>query len=214
MSETHTLPQLQAVRLRVATLDFVSGVPLPGANHLYVTDAFVKVGFGWEVKDGTEIEEENAQGGVCAYVKGSKTRKRGNVNLEICTSDPYLTTMLDNGTIIEDGDRIGAAAPALGVAEDFAVSIEVWTKRIVNGALDPSSPYAWWVYPRVQGLVPGDHEHGNSALKPSYTGEAYENPNWYDGPLNDWPAASNRVHQWIPTTTLPAITHSTTLAAS
>lgn len=214
MAENHTLPQLQAVRLRLALLDYVSGVPLPGVGNLYVTDALVKVSFGWEKKDGTEIEEENGQGAVCAYIKGDSTLKRGNVGLEICTPDPRLTTLLDGGVILEDGDRLGAAAPALGTAPQRAVSLEVWSKRVNNGTLDPESPYAWWVYPRLQAILPGDHEQGNSALKPSYTAEAYENPNWFDGPLNDWPAASDRVHQWLPTRTLPAVTYATTLAAS
>lgn len=214
MAEDTTLPQIQSVRLRVTKLDFGSGVPLPGANNIYVTDAFVKVGFGWNRKEGSEIEEENAQGVICANVKGKTTLKNGTISLEVCTPDPFLVALLNGGGLITDGDRSGSAAPALGEAPEAAVSIEVWNKRIKNGALDVDSPYAWWVYPRIENIVPADHEHANAALKPVFNGEAYENANWFDGPLNDWPAASDRVHQWIPTSSLPAVTGAATLSAS
>lgn len=217
MAEDPTLPQLQAVRLRVSKLEFSTGVPLPGAHNIYVTDAFVRVGFKWVTKEANEIEVENAQGALCAYAKGEKTFKRGEVTLGLCSSDPYLEQLLDGGAILSGGDlgdRIGHAAPALGTFPHQAVSVEVWTKRIKNGTLDTTSPYAWWVYPRIQAITPSDHEHANAELKREFVGEAYENPNWSDGPLNDWPAASDRVHQWVPTSTLPAVTGSAALLAS
>lgn len=213
--ENTTLPQLQGLRIRVANLNPVGGRTIPGANNVYTTDAFVKVGFAPVYKDGTEIEEENAQGVVCAQVKGKPTYKRGDISIEICTPDPYLGVLLGGGRLIDLGDgRIGAAAAALGEVADRAVSIEVWAKRIDNGDLDADSPYAWWAYPKVINLRPAEHEHSNTALKPSYTGEAYENAGWADGPLNDWPAASDRVHQWIPWDSLPEVTYNQTVAAS
>lgn len=216
MPENNALPQLQAVRLRIAKLEPVSGIPLPGAHNLYVTDAFVKVGFSPVYKDGAEIEQENAQGGVCAYTKGDDTFKRGDVSIQVCSADPYLTTLLSGGTVLSafDGDRVGMAAPALGTIGNASISVEVWTKRVDDGDLDQSSPYAWWAYPKIKNLRQDAHEHGNSAFTPTFTGQAYENAGWTDGPLNDWPAASDRVYQWVPTDTLPAVSGSATLAAS
>lgn len=212
MAENSKLPQIQAVRLRVTKLA-ADGAPAPGAHNLYTTDSFVKVGFEPVYTDGEEIEDKNAQGGVCAYVKGESTFKRGDVTVEVCTPDPYLVQLLEGGTVLTVGDRTGYAAPALGGLTTQAISIEVWAKRIANGDLDADSPYAWWAYPKLKNLKRQGHEQGNSTLKQVFVGEAYENPNWGTGPLDDYPAATDRVHQWFPTATLPDAVGTATLAA-
>lgn len=202
MAEQPCLPQVQACAIRVALLD-TNGVPLPGDENLYVSSALTQLQFSPVYKDATEIEEENACGTVCVNYLPPPSFKRGDVTVGLCTPDPFLGALLSGGDILEVADRIGFAAPPIGVVTGNGVSIELWAKRIDDGDLDADSPYAWWAYPKIKNLRLTAHTHQNGALLPQYQGQAYENPNWFDGPLNDWPATSDRVYQWVPTDTIP-----------
>jgi hypothetical protein len=204
MAEQPCLPQVQAVRLRVAKL-LASGIPEPGASNLYVTDALVTLTATPVYVDGDEIEQKNAAGAVCVNYVGDDSFKRIDLSIQMCTWDPYLGAWFSDGDTLTafDGGRVGYAGPSIGVVGTTAVSIEVWTNRIDDGSLDTESPYCWHAYPRVKNLRISDWTHENGALLPTFTGRAFENPNWYDGPLNDWTAASDRCHQWVPTDTLP-----------
>lgn len=206
MAEQPCLPQVHAVRLRATKLDS-NGVPSPGASSIYVTDAFIRVGASPVYTDGDEIEQKNAQGAVCINYRGKDSLKRLDMTVELCSPDPYLIPLLTGGTTLTgfDGQRVGMAMPPIGLWSGSDVSIEVWSKRIDDGVEDADSPYAWHVYPRVTNLRMGDLAHENGPFLPTCTGQAYENPNWFDGPTNDWPAASDRVYQWVPTDTLPTV---------
>ena len=198
------LPQLQACRMRVTLLDS-NGVPHPGASSVYVTKSFTEVGAAAVYTDGDEIEDKNACGEVEVNYKASDSFKRLDLTITLLTPDPFLSQLLSGGVVLTDGDAKGFAYPGIGVAPTQLVSIEVWAKRIKNGALDPDFPYAWWVFPQVQNLRIGDKTLNAQTQNAVFTGQAVENANWFDGPSNDWPVASDRVAQWIPTTTLPDV---------
>lgn len=204
MAEQPCLGQVHACVMRLADLD-VDGVPLPGAENLYVTGSLVTMSPSPVYTEGDEIEEKNGCGEAQVQFKGNPTFKRVDFTIQILTPDPYASAMLSQGSVMSgfDGARVGWKAPALGVQTSNGISIELWTKRIDNGDLDVDSPYGWWVYPKAKNLKLDPWEHGASALKPSFSGELYENPNWFDGPLNDWLADSDRVAQWVPTDTIP-----------
>lgn len=198
------LPQVHAIRMRLANLG-PDGVPLPGAENLYVSDAITTLTLGSEIADASEIEERNGADEICVAYQGDPSLKWGTVSLQICTPDPYLEAMLSTGTVIDLGSGVpaGFAYPAIGPLRSDGISIELWTRRINNGDMDPDYPYGWWVLPKIKRLRMADREFGNASIKPSYEGKAYENVNWFDGPLNDWPASSDRYAQWVPTATVP-----------
>lgn len=214
MAEQPALPQVHGLRMRVANLD-QNGVPTPGADQLYISDAFTKVSIDPRYTDGGEIEQKNAQGVTCLHYKSSDTFKGLDIEIELCTVDPYLLAQLTGGAVLTDGSRTGFAAPALGAVGGDGVSIEVWTRRVDDGEEDVDSPWGWWVYPRVKNLRLGSFSHEDNPLNPTVVGQCYENPNWYDGPLNDWAPASDKVYQYLPTNQLPeaAVGYSATAAS-
>jgi hypothetical protein len=198
------LPQIHGCRIRVAVLEAGTGVPLPGAEHLYVSSALTRVTTTPVYEDGTVLRDRNACDEVCLNYEGPPSFVGMDMSIELCTPDPYLTAMLvSGGVVLTDGDARGFGFPQIGVIDADAVSVEVWAKRINNGKIDADSPYAWWAYPWFTNRRIGEGSTENARRNTVVTGRLYENENWFDGPLNDWPVSSDRVGQWIPTDTLP-----------
>lgn len=214
MANNDCLPQIQACAIRVAVLDS-NGVPSPGANKLYTSDALTTLTLTPNYTDGETIEERNACGGLCVSYRSLDTLNWFDVELTICSHDPYLVEMLGQGDVLTSGGVRGYAFPPIGTIGEQGVSVELWAKRIDGGDLHAEWPYAWYTLPKLRNLRHGPRTFGNASQLPSFTGQAVENPNWFDGPLNDWPVASDRAVQWYPAAALPVIACGpTTLAAS
>lgn len=208
---------LQAVAARITALD-ASGVPTPGASSMTIIDGFTELAVTVEVEAGAEFIVKNAGGGLCVNFKDCDRLKRLALVFDICEFNPYAFSLLTEDAPLDSGDGrpFGWAVPAIGGETcPEGVSIELWTKRIDSaGALDPDYPYMWWVLPRTQWQV-GNRTFNNGPLSHPFTGFGIENPNWFDGPSNDWPADSDRALQAVPTTTVPTVACGfTTLAAS
>lgn len=200
------LPQVHACAIRIAVLDS-NGVPRPGADNLYTSAALTEVTWNPNVKEGAEVEEENACGTLCVSFKADDSIKWWDFGITLCSPDPYLEAILSGGDTIDLGADVpaGYAAPPIGVIQAERISVELWAKRVLDGDLDPDFPYAWWAFPKIANLRPGDRTFNSGSQQPQFSGRSLENPNWFDGPTNDWPAASDRAAQWVPTTTLPEI---------
>lgn len=200
------LAQIKVCRMRICRLDGV-GVPDPGSTNMYVTKAMSKITLRGVYTDGDEIKEKNGCGEQLVNVRGPDNFDRVDIEIELLTHDPYLLEMLNPGAaVLTNGEQVGFAAPNLGAVASDAISIEAFAQR-VNAAgtgVDTVYPYAWWVIPWVQNLRMGDRTFENAAAKPTITGQCYENENWYDGPMDDWPVASTQVYQWLPWASLPA----------
>lgn len=201
------LPQIHAEAMRITDLDR-NGVPLPGAGHLYVTHALTKVTLKPQYTDGDAIRDKNANGAYCINFEEDPNFDGLEVEIELCDPDPYAHAKLAGGTVLTDVDPDvpGYAYPKMGVVTGHGVSVELWAKRIDDDDLDEAFPYAWWTLPKLKKAKIGDKTFEKARLTNVFTGKAIENTNWFDGPLNDWPAASDRVVQWVPTTGFPAAT--------
>lgn len=204
MAENDCLPQVQACIIRVCALE-ASGILLPGASSMYVSDALVKMDAKPVFDVSTEIIDKNACGALKVNYKPPDSLKRLDVTIELLTPDPYLSVLLSSGGALLHpvGGGVGYAYPPIGVIAGNGVSVELWAKRIDNGDLDATFPYAWWAFPKIKNLIPGDKLFDEKSQHSIFTGQALENHNWFDGPDNQWTAESDRVAQWIPTATLP-----------
>ena len=199
------LGQVSVCALRVARLQD-DGVPLPGADNLYVSDALAELTVTAVYTDGEEIEENNACGATLVSYRAPDTFKRLDFTLNLVIPDPELSEMLSQNSeaITASGGRVGYGYPSIGQLPSLGgVSLEFWSKQIDDGTQDADFPWAWWVMPRARNLRVGDRTFGSGAVPTSFAGQAYENENWFDGPLNDWPSTSDRVLQWIPSATIP-----------
>lgn len=191
------------VAMRVTRLD-AAGAPLVGANNLYVTDTLTELTFTPEFKEGVEIEQENAAGGVCVTYKAPDKLKRLQIGLGLCTPDPELIEMLVGGVAIQDGgETVGYASSEVGAdPTPHGVSLEVWTRAIIDGDNAATDPYWRWLFPRVR-LRLDQRAINTSNMVSPMSGHGSQNPSWGDGPTNDWPYVSNRVFQHVRASTVP-----------
>jgi len=125
------------------------------------------------------------------------------------------TSAVNAFTITATARSVGAQAPQLGVVPtDNGVSMELWSKAVVGGSQTAVNPWIHWAYPKCV-WYPGARDHGNDRMPAVFTGELYENPNWGNGPFNDWgnsPATPvpttqtlTRVWGWFRSNDLPTV---------
>lgn len=189
--------------MRVARLE-ANGVPDPGANNLYVTDSLATLTVTPVISEGEEVEVKNACGEVCVNVKDCDRLKRLDLSLGLCYPDPQLLELLTGGVVLTSGNAVGYGMPPLGQAAcPNGVSVEVWAKRYdVAGAPDADFPYEHYALPRTY-WQHGAKTFENGPIQIELNGFATENDNWFNGPANDWPVASDRVMQSLPKASVP-----------
>ena len=198
---------IHAVRMRLTRLS-ASGAPLAGPNSMLVTSALTQASFTPQKATGQEIEQRNASDEVCVYYKAPDTLKSINFSLTLCTPDPQVSELLAGGTVLtgDGGAPVGYAAPQVGVdGNPNGVSIELWSRAIIDGAQASDLPWMQWVFPR-ESLSQDQSDFANAAQLPAFSGAGRTNPNWGAGPAGDWEYDSDRLWQWARVANLPAIT--------
>jgi hypothetical protein len=104
---------------------------------------------------------------------------------------------------------IGYKAPLVGAQlQPNGISIEFWTRAVMDGSFPSTLPYIHWVVPRAYLTPDGElTASGTDPMLPGFTGWSNQNANWGDG-LNtgDWPLTSDRVWQWAREATVPDLT--------
>lgn len=197
---------LQCVAIRVTQLD-VGGVPKIG-NIMYVTDNLVKIDFNPEMEAGQEITIKGASGNTCVAYKSADTMKRLTMSVEVCVPDPELEVLLTGGDVFRQGiapadEVMGFSYPPLLVdPTPDGVSIEAWTRYVVDGSQPVDQPYMWWAFPKTK-LTKGNRTIDINAMGNVYDGFAIENASWGTGPEGDWEFDSDRVVQAAFTDAVP-----------
>lgn len=196
-------PWVQACAMRVSRLAS-DGSPIAGSDDLYVTDQFTTFRIRTVKKTGDEFTVPNACGEDCVNYKAPDTYKRLDIDLGLCVRDPELMELISGGTRLSSGAAVGYAYPALGSAGNDGVALEFWAKRLsgTTGQQDATFPYERILFPRAY-LFHADWEIANAPIVAAFSGFAIENPEFLDGPQNDWTVASSRVVQSLPVATIP-----------
>lgn len=186
---------LQCAAIRVTALNF-DGNPAPG-NPMYVSDQLVKIDFNPDVEAGLEISNRGASGNLCVVYRTPDLMKRLTIAVELCVPDPELEVLMTGGKVFYSAtaptEVTGFEYPKLLVdPTPSGISIEAWTRYIVEGYQPATQPYMRWVFPRMY-LRKGNRTIDINSMATTFDGYAIENPAWDDGPVNDWPYDSDTV---------------------
>jgi hypothetical protein len=197
---------LQCVAVRVTALTS-DGTPAPG-NDMYVSDQLVKIDFNPDMEAGLEISNRGASGNLCVVYRTPDLMKRLTIEVELCIPDPELEVLLSGGKVFFDSvdatDVVGFQYPKLMKdPTPDGISVEAWTRYVVDGYQPSAQPYLWWTFPRMY-LRKGNRTIDVNAMANVYDGYAIENPSWDGGPLGDWEQDSDAVVQAVFTDTVPA----------
>ena len=203
---------LFALGMRLCKLA-ADGSVLTGATNCYVTNVLVKVDVGLSMNTPNAVSQNNGAGAVCMYYQPPSTVQGGTLkNLTVCEPDPNIMQFMLGGTVIEGtgtpAPDIGYQAPQVGVAPvPDGISIEFWTRAIINGAPAASLPYFHWVIPRAAVTLASDvTAEETNPLMPVFDATLSENSMWGTGPNSAWTGDSSRVWQYRREATVPDLT--------
>lgn len=197
--------QLFVCALRATALED-DGTPSTDPGATYVANNLQKATISPQYDDGDEIKEKNACGETLIDFLDDPTFVRADLSLDHITPDPTLHSILiSQGVLLTGGGGgLGFAFPPVGKVSGPGVAIEMWTKRVISGAVSTVHPWALWSLPRVRSLRLGDRDFTNAAQHSLITGQGNENENFGDGPGGEWAGvATDRVAQWIPVDEVP-----------
>ncbi|MFN2592944.1 MAG: hypothetical protein ABR532_08960 [Candidatus Dormibacteria bacterium] len=180
-----------------------TGIPNPGAGNMYISGAPIEVKSTWQVKSGTRFEQRSGCGTVCTVVQEQDDIQGLTLTMDLCQLDAELMAMLTGGTVITvGGNSLGFIDPPLGQQQQNGVCLDVWTQNQNGNSQDPNYPYIHWAYPRVTWRS-GDATFNEGILNVPFTGVAYENPNYEDGPFEDFNVNITTIRAWQLETSIP-----------
>ncbi|MDE1673857.1 hypothetical protein [Nocardia gipuzkoensis] len=175
------------------------GLPIAGPRSRVVTKGFVTVTASPQMREREELEQTNADGGVCVADTTDPERKYWNVSINLCKVNTCLYNMLTGWEVVTgwDGKDIGFS-DRKSVPQDRGVAIEVWTgvgtddeceepddDSIFAGAIAGVSKYGYLLLPAVKGWGLGaDLEIGAQVSTFTLSGRTAAGTRWGRGPYN------------------------------
>jgi hypothetical protein len=179
--------------------------PMTGDTDQVRTACFASVDAQPQYDDGQEFGRRAANGQRCFYVRDCNHFKQIDLTFSIITWDMELIELATSsdlilGDVTSDwsGDTIGFAMPGTDADCPSGVSVEVYTKAAfgTGGFCAPASAgapaYIRHLFPFAQlqmGQITLDDNTDGILL--NLTGFSLANPNWGDGPNNDWPGSTD-----------------------
>lgn len=196
--------QYQAAMIVLSRLD-ADCTPLTGGTDQVRTVCFASVDAQPQFDDGQEFGRRAANGNRCFYVRDCNKFKQFDLTLQLITWDMELIELATSSDLILGkiggdwaGDTIGFAMPGTDADCPSGVSVEVYTKVAfgTGGFCAPASAgaptYIRHLFPFAQlqmGQVTLDDNTDGILL--NLTGFSLANPNWGDGPNNDWEGSTD-----------------------
>lgn len=202
---------LFALGFRVTELD-ESGAPLQGTQTCYVTDSLVTVSTGLDYNKPDVVSQQNGSGVVCvSYAAPASLTGAHIASMQVCVPDPIIKKFLLGGDLLLDSQdiEVGWAAPEIGSTPNpNGVSVELFTRAVVDGSFASVDPFFWWVFPRCMSFQLSSDEkfEATSAALPEFSADAQQNPNWGAGPDGTWQWRSDRVWQYARVPAIPDLT--------
>ena len=196
---------LHCVAMRVIALNASGGITV-GTSPVYVTNNLTRIDFNPDIETGPEISDRNASGNLAVTFRLPDLIKRLTGTVEIVTPDPELEVILTGGnTLVSGTNVVGMQYPALNTdALPNGVSVEAWTRAVVNGRQPTDFPYMRWVFPMGK-FRKSNRSIDINRMGSTFEGFWYENPNWGSGSsIQPFAYDTSRVVQWARDTTYPA----------
>lgn len=184
----------QCCAMRVARLSS-TGAPVTGAGNGYILGAPVMVTVSPDFQEGVELQLDNACGGISGYYKQQSQLKKWDISFELTELDHELIELLTGVSLITDtGVTIGHQFTRVSSCDPIdlnGVSIELWSKRWDNCQPPADGDLYWhWAFGRAF-LKVGEIKFENDFMKIPIDGYLEENPNWGNGPWNDFPGGGS-----------------------
>lgn len=180
-------------RIRLTRVDGC-GRPVFGAGSQAVSDGFITVKYTAEIGEGEEIEQTNAQGQRCVYLKIPDYIKYIGVEIEFCRVDPGLIGLINPANALElDGKgNVVGWRESVKPSDRAGFALEVWTGlQGANICDDPNatSAHGYILTPWLTSGIMGDLEVGASSVNFTFKGNAQAGSHWGVGPYKVVPGA-------------------------
>lgn len=181
----------------------------------YVTQDMIKIDFNPDIEAGPEISDRNAAGQLSVIWRIMDVVKRLIMTVEIVKPDPVLETLLTGGTLFVTGGQVEGFQypPVMQEGNPNGVSLECWTRAVVNGAQPLDYPYWRWVFPLVR-LRKSNRTMDTNRMANAFEGIGFENAQWGSGPNADFPFNSQRIVNVMRDTAIPSATVTTSAATN
>lgn len=172
------------------------GLPIKGENSSLTTKGFVTINITKVMKDAEDLEQTNADGGVCIADRTPPELKWLEFEAEFCRVDPeVLSFFTDDATVLDYANRPVGFRSSKTVKVDAGAAVELWTGVGADDCDLPeddsafdvgetNAPYGYFVLPFIKEAVMGDFEIGAQVTTFKVSGITGAAPKWGRGPYN------------------------------
>jgi hypothetical protein len=177
-------------RLRTTRLD-ACGRPVYGDDSVGVSKGFVSVAYTANTTSADDIDQKNANGESCIFVKGKTTITGYGLEIEFCQVDPALLSQMTGQPVVLSADGttvVGFDVDTKIDMSDVGVALEVWAGATDSDACATAGAqgsFGYFLVPFLQGGYLGDFTVENGNIDFTWTGaNTVDGNGWGFGPYD------------------------------